>query len=333
MYMREVKKMSKKIMFIRITTNCNAKCFMCKYAKNYYSYSIDEKKLDFILEYMKKDGNYEMVRFTGGEPLLHPKINEMIKKFSSEGFKTSIITNGYLMPQKYDELIKNGLSQVIFSLDGSIPQIHDKARNIDGLFLKVMESIKLLREAKTQINIRINTIASKYNIDDLINIFNLLKNYRVDMWSIIPLKSSSILWNDGKVEYYLKKYKEFVEYVKNVENPILLGYSKNWGGRNEEEVKELFYNNKLFRPNTKCNTVENISFYVPDLDIIVPCNCASHRIKEIETEFEGKSISETREIMKKWLEINGPEKCTGCEPLNVYLAENPECLEKNIFLF
>lgn len=333
MCMRKESQMSKKIMFVRVTTNCNAGCFMCKYSKNYYSYSIDEKKLDFILDYMKKDGNYEMVRFTGGEPLLHPKISEFIKKFNNEGFKTSIITNGYLMPQKYNELIKSGLKQVIFSLDGSTPKIHDKARNIEGLFFKVMESIKLLKDANSQINIRVNTVASKYNIDDLINIFNLLKKYNVDMWSIIPLKSSSMLWNDGKVEFYLEKYKEFVEYVKDVETPILLGYSKNWGGRNKEEITDLFYNNKLFKPNTKCNTVENISFYMPDLNIIVPCNCASHRIKEIETEFEGKSISETREIMKNWLKNNGPKKCSGCEPLNVYLAENPECLEKNIFLF
>lgn len=325
--------MNKKIMFIRVSTRCNAGCFMCKYANNHYSYNIDEKQLDFILRYMKEDGNYELARFTGGEPLLHPKINEMIIKFNNEGFKTSIITNGYLIPTKYSELINSGLDQVVFSLDGSTPEIHDKARGIEGLFLRVVEGIKLLKEKKTQINIRVNTVVSKYNIDDLINILNLLKKYKVDMWSIIPLKSSSVIWNDDKVEHYIKKYYEFVEHVKDIEYPQFLGYSKNWGGRNQDEINDLFYNNKLFRPKTMCNTVENISFYIPDSNQIIPCNCASHRIEEIESEFNENSVSKNREIMKNWLKNNGPKKCTGCEPLNVYLAENPECLEQNIFLF
>ncbi len=306
---------------------------MCKYANNHYSYNIDETQLNLILKYMKEDGEYELVRFTGGEPLLHPKINKMIERFHNEGFKTSIITNGYLMPTKYKELINVGLNQVIFSLDGSTPETHNKARGLDGLFLKVVEGMKLLKEKNPQINIRVNTVVSKFNIDDLINILNLLRTYKVDMWSIIPLKSSSILWNDDKVEYYIKKYYEFTEYVKDIENPIFLGYSKIWGGRNQEEVNNLFYNNKLFRPKTMCNTVENVSFYIPDLNLIIPCNCASHRIREVESELNGSSVSENREIMKNWLKNNGPKKCTGCEPLNVYLAENPECLERNIFLF
>lgn len=323
----------KKIMFIRVSTRCNAGCFMCKYANNKYSYNIDEKQLDYILNYMKEDGNYGLVRFTGGEPLLHPKINEMIKKFSMEGFKTSIITNGYLMPIKYKELISSGLDQVIFSLDGSKPEIHDKSRKIEGLFSRVVEGIKLIKETKPQINIRVNTVASKYNIDDLIDILKLLQKYDVDMWSIIPLKSSSVVWNDGKIQYYIKKYYEFTNYVKDIKKPVFLGYSKNWGGRNIDEVNDLFYNNKLYRPNTQCHTVENVSFYIPDLDQIIPCNCASHRIKEIESEINKGSASENTEIMKKWLKFNGPKKCTGCEPLNVYLAEHPDCLEKNIFLF
>ena len=306
---------------------------MCKYANNHCSYNINEKQLDFILKYMKEDNNYGLVRFTGGEPLLHPKISEMISRFSDEGFKTSIITNGYLISTKYNDLIDSGLNQIILSLDGSKSEIHDKLRGLDGLFLKVVKGIKLLKGKEPKINIRVNTVVSKYNIDDLINILNLLKKHEIDMWSIIPLKSSSIYWNDGKVEYYIKKYYEFMNYVRNIKQPVFLGYSKNWGGRNKKEIENLFYNNQLYRPNTTCSTVENVSFYIPDENQIIPCNCASHRIREIESKFEENSASKNREIMKNWLKINGPKKCTGCEPLNVYLAENSGCLNQNIFLF
>lgn len=322
-----------KIMFIRVSTRCNAGCFMCKYSKNKYSYNISENQLKFILNYMKKDGNYKMVRFTGGEPLLHPKIEECISFFNKEGYKTSIITNGYLMPLKYKGLINAGLDQVIFSLDGSKSEIHNKSRGLEGLFNNLIKGIELVKEMKPEINVRVNTVASIYNIDDLLNILELLKKYKVNMWSIIPLKSSSISWNDGNVEYYIKKYYEFSNYVKKIDNPIFLGYSKQWGGRNKEEVEKLFYKNILYSPNTRCSTVDNISFYIPDLNQVIPCNCASHRIKQIETNLNSNSIRKNEECMRNWLKENGPKNCTGCEPLNVYLAENPNCLEKDIFLF
>lgn len=325
--------MKRKIMFVRVSTRCNAGCFMCKYANNKESYNINEEQLKFILDYMKKDGEYGMVRFTGGEPLLHPKIVDLVKKCKMEGFKTSIITNGYLIPNKYRELKEAGIDQIIFSLDGSRADIHDKSRNLVGLFDRVIEGFELIKEISPNVNIRVNTVASKYNIDDLINILELLKKYKINMWSIIPLKSSKVLWNDGNVEYYIQKYIEFKEYVKNIKEPKILGYSKEWGGRTEEEIHNLFYNNELYHAKGFCNTVDNIAFYIPDMNKIVPCNCASHRISQIDTEVDNNSITKNVEIMKKWLKNNGTKRCTGCEPINVYLSEHPDCLQQDIFLF
>ena len=68
--------------------------------------------------------------------------------------------------------------------------------------------------------------------------------------------------------------------------------------------------------------------------MIVPCNCAAHRVEQIsinKKEFE--DLEKDAENMQEWLCDNGPNVCTGCEPLNVFLAENPDCIEEELFNF
>lgn len=325
---------SPRIMFIRVSTRCNSNCFMCKYAGNKESFNITDEQFEMIIDKMKKEKSYKMIRFTGGEPLMHPRLPYFIKRCSEEGFRTSIITNGYLIPQKYKELVDAGISQVIFSLDGSCPEIHDKLRSFKGCFNNIMKGMDLLRQYDSKIILRVNTVVSKYNIGDLINLLNLLKEKNINQWSIIPLKSSKELWNDGNTEKYIQFYNDFQCSVEKVSIPKLLGYSKQWAGRTKEEVHEMFYNNKLYRPRKDCNVVDIVRFYIPDTKEIIPCNCASHRKCQINIRNDSSfSTEQYTQEMKNWLKINAVNTCTGCEPINVYLSEHPECIDEDIFNF
>ena len=64
--------MKPKIMFVRVSENCNAGCFMCGFAHTHGKYNITDEQFDKLIEDMNKTGSYEMIRFTGGEPLIHP---------------------------------------------------------------------------------------------------------------------------------------------------------------------------------------------------------------------------------------------------------------------
>ena len=37
--------------------------------------------------------------------------------------------------------------------------------------------------------------------------------------------------------------------------------------------------------------------------------------------------------MAEWLKENGKSHCTGCEPLNAYVADNPKILTKKDFKY
>lgn len=312
------------IMYVRVTDQCNSGCFMCKYARGNGTFQIEMLKYDKLLDTMRKIGSFKMIRFTGGEPLLVTNLPLMIKKAKEQGFLTSIITNGYLIPNNYKTLIDCGLDQIVFSLDGSSAEVHDKLRNFPNCFNNIISSIKLIKEYNKYLNIRVNTVASKYNIADLCNLYDLLIKNGVDSWSIIPIRTSTDGWNDGFEEKYIKCYKDFIEYVeKNKSSLKFLGYSLEWGGRNNEEIHNLFYKNKFYGPIGKCKAVNLIRFYIPNQNEFVPCNCASHRIGQMEINIDNiKDLNDRTKIMKCWLEENGPTKCKACEPLNAYISDN-----------
>lgn len=320
-----------KIMYIRVSENCNSQCYMCHYAGKKDSYNISQKQYENIIDQMDQKGSYELVRFTGGETLLHPELTRMIEYASIHQYKTSIITNGYFLPQYAEDLSRTGLTQCIVSLDGANKETHDKLRGFNGCFNNLLNGLRRLKESNPNIVLRVNTVVSLYNIEQLDSILKLLEDYQVDQWSIIPLKFKKNLWTPNHRQYY----EQFLEHVKNTKIS-LLGYSANWAGRNEEEVQNTFERNMHFKPCGICANVNYIRFYIPDKNLLLPCNCVPHRLHEI-TELQSVFLEKDLEIqadkIKEWLAYNSSNICTGCEPLNVYLSDHPDEILKNVLLF
>src|SRR5689334_9876632 len=104
--------MKPEYLFIRILEACNVDCFMCEYrlSKDRYRFTLED--LQTILPKIRDEG-IRYVRFTGGEPLLHVELIEMVRALSNHGVKSSIITSGGLLLKKVDALVEAGLSQVI----------------------------------------------------------------------------------------------------------------------------------------------------------------------------------------------------------------------------
>ena len=322
-----------RIIFVRTTEKCNANCFMCNYARNSKGKELTKEEFDELIDLMS-NGEYKLIKFTGGEPLLNKNLEYFIKKSHENGYFTSIITNGFLLKNSYKKLIDAGLDHITISIDSCNPEIHDSIRGINGLFNRIIETISETKKYNSNVKIRINTVGSYLNISDLVDLYKLLKKLNIDQWTITPLKSKDNYWEPEKIEEYYKKYIEFQNTIKNEKNIQLLGYTKQWAGRNKEEFINLIKNNYLYRPCGKCYLVDKIRFYIPSKGIIVPCNSASHRIEEIQVLLDkNKGMLENADIMADWLKEKGPKVCTGCGPINVWLAENPDLIEEDIFLF
>lgn len=321
-------------LFVRTTENCNAGCFMCSYANKNKEPFMDEVQLKNIVTEAQKAG-IKLIRFTGGETLLHRDIIKYIAYIKSQGIQSSIITNGYLLPNRAKALIQAGLDQVIVSLDGSKPELHNKLRNLNKLFERAVEGIQILKGSSDTL-VRVNTVVSPQNIFDIRNMIPFLQDLGVDQWSIIPLKSEDNLWQYTDMEAVLREYDLFKIEIAKVKSIKLLGYSAQWAGRNEQEVEKYFSTGIPFTPKNRCGLVDRVRFYIPQGDKMLACNCVPWRIENVGVEIEAGLSSLNDGSLKPlvdYLHENGPRVCTGCEPNNAYLGEHPDILDEDVFSY
>ncbi len=88
------------------------------------------------------------VKLTGGEPLLHPRIGELIEIVKAEGLRFTMETNGVLCTPELARLMASCKSQfVAVSLDGADPETHEWARGVEGSFSRALSGIRNLVDA------------------------------------------------------------------------------------------------------------------------------------------------------------------------------------------
>lgn len=131
-----------------VTRRCNLSCGYC----NEYDDSSSPVPTDVLkarIDHLAKLGTVA-VTLTGGEPLLHPKLDELIAYVISRGMVCTLISNAYAMtPRWIERLNKSGLMLVQISVDNLEPnEVSEKSLS------KIREKLVLLREhARFGVNI------------------------------------------------------------------------------------------------------------------------------------------------------------------------------------
>ena len=121
---------------IAVTNSCNATCDFCNFANGKVARKdlrwIDADKFESALDILySRDIRY--LSFFGGEPLLHPHLCDMIARAVAKGMGTALITNGWLLPAKLDELAAAGLKTIYISIDSAEMTAHENNRGLRGL--------------------------------------------------------------------------------------------------------------------------------------------------------------------------------------------------------
>lgn len=108
-----------------------------------------------------------------GEPLLHPRIVDMVKYAKDKGvIEVMFNTNATLLTEeKARGLINAGLDKIICSIDGCTKEIYESVR-IGAKFETVLNNIKRLQELKKEMNsetpiVRIQMVDTPKNHDQI----------------------------------------------------------------------------------------------------------------------------------------------------------------------
>jgi len=162
-----------------VTNKCNENCKFCfRKLCNDNSLEQNKKIADNILQI-----GIDKITFSGGEPLLYESLFELAKyiKEKSPNTKLSITTNGILLNDENLKLIYDMFDNISLSIDSAD---RDKLENIGRGYNHLDNCIKVLNKINGKIDIKINTVANKTNIDELDKIFDLIKYYNISRWKI-----------------------------------------------------------------------------------------------------------------------------------------------------
>ena len=164
----------------------------------------------------------EKIRVTGGEPLVRPKVEDLIKTLSNidEIKAISMTTNGLLLRDKVMQLRDAGLSSINVSLDTFKEDRFKAITGIRGL-TKIMNAIRAADDAG--LKIKINTVIMRgWNDDEIADFarFARFTGYTVRFIEFMPLDGSGI-WEPNLVvtkNETIKRISKDVKELVRVEN-------------------------------------------------------------------------------------------------------------------
>jgi GTP 3',8-cyclase len=213
---------------ISLTDRCNMRCMYCMPPGDVQWFQ-NEDILGYaeIIRLVSIFANFgiEKIRLTGGEPLLRPKLEDLIIPLTTiTGIKSiSMTTNGLLLGDKVKQLKDAGLESVNISLDSFKANRFKAMTGIDGVN-KVIDSI--YAADKVGLKIKINTVVIRgWNDDEIVAFAEFARNsgYTIRFIEFMPLDGSGI-WQPNLV--FSKK--EIVEIIiKNISEIVPLGNYHN----------------------------------------------------------------------------------------------------------
>ena len=249
-----------KKVYLEITNGCNLNCDFCiKNSRKIEYISIDNFKL--VLDKLKNYTDYLYFHVLG-EPLLHPKINELID-IASSNFKINITTNGYLI----NNIKTNNIRQLNISLHSFNNKYNISLTNyLDNIFNKI-DTLN-----NTYISLRL-WVKNKYNKDIIdyinnrykVNIEENIDNYKINDHIFIN-NFHEFIWPDLNNNYYSEEgtcyaLKDHIGILVNgTIIPCCLDSKGiiNLGNIYKDNIKNILNNDKVnnmlegFKNNKKC---------------------------------------------------------------------------------
>ncbi|MCA0232463.1 MAG: radical SAM protein [Bacteroidetes bacterium] len=277
-----------------VTYRCNAACSFCDIWERPSPYiTLDEAKAN--LAALKRLG-VKVVDFTGGEPLLHRQLDELLKECKRLGLLTTITTNCLLYP-KYANRLRGLVDMLHFSLDSPEREEHDLSRGVK-CFDKVMESIHLAKSLGERPDILFTVFES--------NIHQIEK-----VWQEICKPHGLVLILNPVFEY---------NKVGSQLSPAALQQLRQWGKKSNVYLNDAFIQLRLDGGNHTdspiCLAGSTTIVISPENKLVLPCYHLGLKEFAIENNLYELYLSDE---VQKLIALEGRlPACEGCA-INCYM--------------
>jgi MoaA/NifB/PqqE/SkfB family radical SAM enzyme len=174
---------------VKVNYGCNLKCEMCKHWRENREPPISMDRFKETLTDLAELGCTK-IHFSGGEPMLRPRLAELVDHSTDLGMRVTMTTNGTLVTkEKAKAFIEAGLRGVNVSIDSPIRKIHEKIRGVEGSYKLTTKAVSLFNKYshKGKLTVRINTVVSRDNYFSLATLPDLAHELGADGINLIPV--------------------------------------------------------------------------------------------------------------------------------------------------
>ncbi len=307
------------------TINCNLRCPMCDrtHKSDYKKHKDEHMPTEMALEFLKSLGTMgvkHILLIGGGEPLMHPAINQFIEIIKSSNIYLHLWTNGSLITESNAGFLAKNCDMITVSLDSPHPEVNDILRGVPGCTEKTINGLKLLRKENKESYLRIHSVLSAKNIPhltDFIPLINEIKLNEVGGAMVNPFEfvPSDFLITEEKKPIFALKINEFCELLRK--KGIALAGCYNPISKNKiEEIKKQLPPIINTDPHITCLGLWSQATVRPNGDVSVCCfsykpvlgNLHDMTFSEI---WKSQKANTLRKTVAKGVLLDKP--CAGCD--------------------
>lgn len=183
-------------MAVGLTDYCNHSCVFC--SSEFVTADVakvNTMDINVLLNFLKeaKDAGLKAVTLIGsGEPLIHPKVVEILYGIQEIGLDIGIFTNAAHITKEIQEAILKTCTFVRCSVNASSAEEHEAIHRVKNDFGKVVENIRGLVKEKKKRGQEFPTIGTQFvffekNYMSIVNAAKLWKDVGVDYFEVKPV--------------------------------------------------------------------------------------------------------------------------------------------------
>jgi MoaA/NifB/PqqE/SkfB family radical SAM enzyme len=171
------------IVILYLNNICDSRCVTCSIWKNNDALKIPAERQmpDALLEELYENlrpWHPRQILLSGGEPALHPRFPEAIRKFANLPSAVCLISNGLLL-HSYDPADLRNVSEFYISFDAPDRESYEKIRGVDG-FERVVHSIAALNSLVPRPKVVARCTLQRANVGQLPELANTARELGFD---------------------------------------------------------------------------------------------------------------------------------------------------------
>ncbi len=192
-------------LILELTTACNLRCAHCYVPAG--EPRQNELGTEEWVSLIRSAASYAVrVVLTGGEPLIHPGLLDILAEAKKHRMAVRILTNGTLLAERIEELsdlLDPRIDSFQVSIDGT-KEVHDAIRG-EGTFDKAMAGMRAAMERGYAVDVAYTVIPE--NRDAALSLYRSLKG--------IPVRSFRVAWgvSVGRLEHSVS-FSSFLDLVE-----------------------------------------------------------------------------------------------------------------------